>query len=178
MKCQSCEKDHDGSYASGRFCNVQCARSFSSKEKREQINEAVSQKLSIAKVCKSCGLTFLGKESKSKIHCLSCKKPNYAGLAFESLKTDASRKSRLLKERGHRCENAICGLTEWRGQPVPIELDHIDGNSDNNAKENVRLLCANCHSQTSTHAGRNVGRFKTKRMHEMLKYRRYAPRDS
>ena len=45
MKCEKCGKKHDGSYGSGRFCSAQCARGFSTKEKREEINKKVSLKL-------------------------------------------------------------------------------------------------------------------------------------
>lgn len=62
---------------------------------------------------------------------------------------------RLLKEgiKEHKCEN--CEITEWNNLPVPLELDHIDGNSYNHQKDNLRFLCPNCHAQTSTHRGRN-----------------------
>lgn len=55
---------------------------------------------------------------------------------------------------------AECGLTEWRGKPPPLELDHIDGNKFNNRLNNFRLLCSNCHAFTDTYRGRNVGRYK------------------
>jgi 5-methylcytosine-specific restriction endonuclease McrA len=51
-----------------------------------------------------------------------------------------------------------CGLTEWRGKPLTIHLDHIDGNKQDSRIENLRMLCPNCHSQTPTFAGRNVHR--------------------
>ncbi len=38
-----------------------------------------------------------------------------------------------------------------------LEIDHIDGNSDNNSEENLRLVCPNCHSLTSTYRGTNRG---------------------
>jgi len=64
-------------------------------------------------------------------------------------------KLRLISEgiKIHRCE--CCGITEWRGQPTPIELDHINGINYDNRLENLRLLCPNCHAQTSTYRGRN-----------------------
>lgn len=51
-----------------------------------------------------------------------------------------------------------CGLREWRGKPLTIHLDHIDGNKQDSRIENLRMLCPNCHSQTPTFAGRNVRR--------------------
>lgn len=64
-------------------------------------------------------------------------------------------KNRLLEEglKQHKCE--CCGITEWNGQPAPIELDHIDGNRYNNTIENLRILCPNCHAQTDTYRGKN-----------------------
>ena len=62
---------------------------------------------------------------------------------------------RLLKEKRkeHICE--ICGLTEWNGQPIPLQLDHIDGNSHNHLFKNLRMVCPNCHAQTETYCGKN-----------------------
>ena len=50
-----------------------------------------------------------------------------------------------------------CKNTEWLGALIPLELDHIDGNAGNNKPVNLRLLCPNCHAQTSTHKARNKG---------------------
>lgn len=61
----------------------------------------------------------------------------------------------LIKLRGHRCES--CKNTEWMGKPVPLQLDHSDGNSQNQAPDNLRLLCPNCHAMTPTYGNRNVG---------------------
>jgi hypothetical protein len=48
-----------------------------------------------------------------------------------------------------------CGLTEWRGKPLTVHIDHINGIRDDWRMENLRTLCPNCHSQTDTFAGRN-----------------------
>lgn len=51
-----------------------------------------------------------------------------------------------------------CKLTEWLGKPIPLELDHINGVSNDNRLENLRILCPNCHSLTPTYRGKNKGK--------------------
>ena len=61
----------------------------------------------------------------------------------------------LLALRGHRCER--CGITEWQGEPAPLVLDHINGNSDDWRPENLRLVCGNCDMQLPTYKAKNRG---------------------
>ena len=62
---------------------------------------------------------------------------------------------RHLKETYGCCSE--CGITEWNNKPIILEVDHIDGHHYNNDISNLRLLCPNCHSQTSTYKAKNRG---------------------
>ena len=64
-------------------------------------------------------------------------------------------KLRLIREGffEHKCYG--CGLTSWNGQPIPLELEHRDGNPQDNSLENLTLLCPNCHALTTTYRGKN-----------------------
>ena len=66
-------------------------------------------------------------------------------------------KKRLVNEGYLQYECACCGITEWQGEPITLQLDHINGDNRDHRIENLRFLCPNCHSQTETYAGKNKG---------------------
>ncbi|CAL9997723.1 HNH endonuclease [Vibrio phage D479] len=52
-----------------------------------------------------------------------------------------------------------CGIPDtWNGKPLTLELEHVNGISNDNRKENLSWLCPNCHSQTSTYRRRRTER--------------------
>lgn len=77
-------------------------------------------------------------------------------------------KKLLLRENFVSDECSSCKLTEWQGQKLTLELDHIDGDSFNNTLQNLRLLCPNCHSLTETYCGKNKNTGKIRVSDEVL----------
>jgi hypothetical protein len=76
------------------------------------------------------------------------------------LKSRDAIKRRLLKAGllKNRCDE--CGISEWRGKPLSVHVDHINGVRDDHRLENLRMLCPNCHSQTETYGARNKARLR------------------
>ena len=66
-------------------------------------------------------------------------------------------KKRILKDKkiAHIC--SCCGIgPEWNGKPMPLILDHINGENNDNRIENLRFVCSNCDSQLPTYKSRNI----------------------
>lgn len=117
----------------------------------------------VTKVCKQCGKEFRKRSSKF-FCCRKCyldyhsqenydryKKDNSIAYGFHNMR---SYKKFFLEEQNHKC--AICGMPDhWQNKPLVFVLDHIDGNADNNARDNLRLICPNCDSQLPTFKSKN-----------------------
>lgn len=67
---------------------------------------------------------------------------------------------RLLNEGIFQPICSCCLLETWLEKPIPLELDHINGDHLDNSLSNLRLLCPNCHAQTDNYRGKNKGRVK------------------
>lgn len=141
-----------------KFCDKSCSASYN--------NRGVTRHIKGSKVCQ-CGNP---KKPHNK-YCDECSKNHvyHKALTLEDAKTEKTRRKVLLAQRGHRCEG--CGLTEWRQRPIPLDVHHIDGNTDNNTDENLQLLCPNCHAQTPTFRRRNVRKDGAR---QRMRRKRYA----
>lgn len=90
---------------------------------------------------------------------LGPKKPLTDYLVDGSVSANSSSlRKRLIAEEvfEHKCSS--CNLSEWLGQPISLELEHINGRHTDNRIENLTLLCPNCHAFTPTYRGRNIGK--------------------
>jgi len=69
-------------------------------------------------------------------------------------------RSAIAAMRGYECE--VCGISEWQGDTLTLEVHHIDGDSLNNTLENLILMCPNCHSITNNWRGKNINKSQKK----------------
>ena len=111
--------------------------------------------------CLCCGAVCKTGHSKLNKYCNNlCQREHqrqetYQRLLKGDLKDRAVIRRILVWKNGHKC--SCCGLSEWMGQPIPLELDHTDGDASNNSMENLAVICPNCHGITPTWKGRNKG---------------------
>lgn len=163
--CETCNKENDGFFGSGRFCSRSCAnKRVHSKETKEKISKGVktSEKwLKNTPNLKNENGEFKSLEDKEKFlksvkNAIETQKIKYKNFVlkedFENLKYNTL-KNRILFEQDSKCNK--CGLKDWLGNDITLELEHKDGNNKNNLRENLECLCPNCHAQTNTWRGRN-----------------------
>ena len=217
MLCKHCnvnESQKYSKYTSGEYCSRKCSRAFSTKEKRQEINQKVSytvrtnpnssgfktidprrdlaikarkvkfeSKPRVEVSCKFCEKMYVPKDArnkggfcsrdclnlynkahpeevlarnlKSKATSMKNRRAKWDQLPFEQ-RPGGYQRELIFEEQDGKCLH--CGLNEWLGRSMPLEMDHIDGNRSNNKRENLRLLCPNCHALTPTYKGRNVDR--------------------
>jgi hypothetical protein len=163
MKCENCNKEPDISYGSGRFCSEKCARAFSTKEKRKEINKKVGLTLKQKYASGALKGTVLGKgftdEQRLRSHRARREKRKQNILFL--YRTDWNQlvakyskkvwKHFLVEEQNGKCLKCGTDSEDWMGQQLILEVDHIDGNKRNDKRENLRMLRPNCHSQTENY---------------------------
>ena len=151
-KCLNCEKEFDSLKNEKRkFCCSKCSGKFTNNQRK------------IVKKCLNCKTTINVNGYTIKKFCSTkCHKEFEEKIRFNKIENNEKVGNRtlklyLIKKYGNKCmECGWCEVNKKSGK-VPIELEHIDGNSDNNNLQNLKLLCPNCHSLTPTYKALNSG---------------------
>lgn len=138
-----------------KFCSRSCAAVLNNSDRKKTYAP-----------CTECGKS-LKKKSKMEYCSWSCREKSHTKLWLLG-ELDGNRTydcatyvRRYVVDRAEdKCE--ICGFNEKRtnGSGV-LQLDHIDGNWQNNRPENLRLLCPNCHALTDNYGAANMGNGRT-----------------
>lgn len=162
-----------------KYCSHSCSSTA--------LNKILVKKNARPKMACKCGVEFYASKSANKVFCSTiCHQRSIydkyiedwlGGRVSGGSKSGVSnfvRKFLHIKQNGqcYKCKNSI-----WMGQPIPLELEHKDGNHKNNTPSNVCLLCPNCHSQTDTYGSKNRGQGRSDRSrssHETLAIMRLA----
>lgn len=156
MICENCGCEHDGSYSSGRFCSIKCARGYSTKRFRDSISKKTSNTLKEKYV--------VDEKFRVQLENARAKASNKGGESIKNYYNDlfinakwedlplSLKRKKVLQEQNNKC--ALCSIDTWIGKPITFHFDHIDGYKNNNSRDNVRFICPNCHSQTENYCGK------------------------
>ncbi len=147
INCPKCDTlfEENGKWGIKHFCSRKCANS-------KPQSDASKLKISLSLKGKSrrpqSPEEILNRNEKIR----AIRLLKYQTTSFEDLGCE-NRRRRVFEEQGHKCIK--CGISEWSGYKISLELEHKDGNTENNTRENLEGLCPNCHSITDTWRGRN-----------------------
>jgi hypothetical protein len=144
MKCDyGCDNDATYELKNGKWC---CKPHYSScPVSKKKNSDAIKLGISEQRVIPHTERYKNASDDSKKR--MNWNKGKFTNTLFE-YRGKGNHRGALIKERGHKCE--VCNNTKWNGKSITLELEHIDGDKLNNVKDNLKLLCPNCHSQTST----------------------------
>ena len=173
--CLECNINFQSKISENRkFCSQSCSASFNNKKriKSDEYATNTKKRIRIRKIGKQIGI------------CICCDKEIYKNNGNDVRKYCSSKcqqiyqrdckikdntasswtlKKYLIEKNGNSCMECGWDKVNPTTGNVPIELEHIDGNSENNNLDNLKLLCPNCHSLTPTYKALNLGNGRFKR---------------
>ena len=152
--CPHCDKPIPYDKRRNKFCNSSCAASVTNIGNTKNLKEGTWKK----KPCEECG-EITENPKFCSVACFHIYDRKRMESIFESglYKTvsggDTPLRRYVIRKRGHKCEN--CGRTKWMGERIPLDLHHINGDSNDNRLINLALTCLNCHGLTPNFGRKN-----------------------
>lgn len=141
--CKNCKISIDGSRL---FCSSSCSASYNNKKR---IKITLNSCLYCKK--KTRNIKFCSKDCSNKYR----KKLTWDKIKEGKCSQNSTLRKHFIDHFGNKCW--ICGNTIWQEEPIPLILDHINGNPYDNSFKNLRLVCANCDMQLPTYKSKNIG---------------------
>lgn len=143
MNCIQCNTNFNVRYKEQKFCSHKCCAIFNNKKRG----------FKSLKQCKYCN-NKMQDRINAKFCSIICRQQ--FNIKFYNLNPTKHLPSfirkLLLEKSDFKCSNIQC---KWEGfNPITkrttLQIDHINGNSEDNSINNLRVLCPNCHSLTPT----------------------------
>ena len=145
-----------------KFCCLSCSATFTNRThpKRHKIHKKHKSK------CPHCNQHFDKKYSSKKCCSKKCSIEYRQSISDRIIEKDGFGNGHyhnvrirkyFIRKYGNNC--MICGQSgdNWNGKPITLIVDHIDGKSDNNKIDNLRIVCPNCDCQLPTYKAKNKG---------------------
>lgn len=153
--CIICGKELKGCQT--KYCSVSC------RNRNKYLTEGTEL------VCQECGKTFKSRDNNRKFCSNECSAKHRTKKYLEkwadgkveinpNQKLPKSVREFLFKKVNYKCEE--CGFEGYNKATnnTILQIHHIDGNSGNNAIENLKVLCPNCHAMTENYMALNKGK--------------------
>jgi len=152
MKCYFCHNETQNP----KFCSRSCSASYNNAKypKRSPI---IRKCCRCKNKCKSNKSKYCSRECRN-IHHRETKDKQILSNGFgDGHYHNNTIRKYMIKHHGNFC--MICGQSgdDWNGKPITLIVDHIDGRSNNNKLDNLRIVCPNCDCQLSTYKAKNKG---------------------
>lgn len=175
-KCKTCNAIIVYEKRENIYCDNSCAAQVRNKLPRKTRGPMRTSSRIRLTNCLECNKSLL-KSPNSKYCSKECDKINkrkqHAQTFSEGKLNNAQAlRKHMLANNENKCMDPEC-VWDQEKRPVSLEVDHIDGNPENNLPSNLRLLCRNCHSLTSTYGVKNLGHGRTKRRQRYQESKKY-----